>query len=184
MKKKILIALIVVLALFGANSISADEQPSADKKIQVLIFHMDSCPHCKRMISYIEGLKINNPRLDIYKYEITSNTNNIAFLQALTEVYKNDTQYVPIIYIGDQAIIGEDQANVDKAINQCISNGCQNPSEKVDQKYFSNANNNTAASSGQPSSNSNSTGFIILIVTGVAVLGYIGYTVLKNKKNK
>jgi len=182
MKKGIIFLFLAMFLLLGGQHVQAQDQNG--DKIQVLIFHLDTCPHCKRIISYIEGLKVTYPNLDIYKYEASSNQSYIDFLQALTKVYKNDTSGVPIIYIGGQVIIGEDRTGVDNAIKQCVTEKCQNPSDKVDAKYFEQANKSSEPNNSNSKNSQNNTGFVILVITGVAVVAYLAYIAYKNKKNK
>lgn len=117
--KKILIIILAVIFLIplNINALSKDyndvianivDEKIEKDKINVYLFHSESCPHCKEEIKYLD--KISNgkykDKINIYKYEVSKNKNNSKILDSVKILFDDNTPYVPFTVIGEEYIVG------------------------------------------------------------------------------
>lgn len=86
--------------------------PLASAKVNVYLFHSDSCPHCKREIEYLKTLDDVNVKY----YEVSSYSNLLSKVRKELNIKESS---VPLTIIGSDYVIGysdEIKNNIDSMI--------------------------------------------------------------------
>jgi len=73
---------------------------------QLVFFYEDGCPHCARMESFLEQIKLNYPQLEIVRHEI-HDPDAHDLLGRLLSAYGAKLGSVPIIFVGDVAMVSD-----------------------------------------------------------------------------
>lgn len=73
---------------------------------QLLLFYEDGCPHCARIESFLEQIEPDYPQLEILRYEI-HDPDAHDLLDRLLSAYGAELGSVPIIFIGDVAMVSD-----------------------------------------------------------------------------
>ncbi|HXK36948.1 MAG TPA: hypothetical protein VJ553_05185 [Candidatus Paceibacterota bacterium] len=104
--KHVSLALFILAALISPVAVHAqDVQPD------ILFFYSESCPHCRAEQDFLDDLEDRYPNADIERYPIHETASQELLVQLLSEY--GETRYlgvVPITIIGDQVIVGFDNA--------------------------------------------------------------------------
>lgn len=199
--KKIFILFFTFFLFFSLGSFCL----AGNNLVEVYMFYSEGCPHCKSMGEFLDGLEYKYSQVKVYKYELVYSPESRNLLNKMAQAYGAQTGYVPMVFVGDKVVVGDNEPAVESEVNQCISQGCKNPSERIDGEI---PNETTTVENGTtpvelPSSNVNTdndqiqietngtnpvvnkhqnTGYIILIITGLAVLAYVIYVAYKCKR--
>ena len=77
------------------------------KTVNIYLFHSKYCSHCADTIKYLDSIK-DQYDIKIYKYEISSNSDNQKKLVEVKKILKDENQKpeVPFIVIGTEFITG------------------------------------------------------------------------------
>ena len=147
------------------------------KPIELYFFEGQGCPHCARMKSFVEGLKSDYPDLKVYDFEVYFNAENQALFRKMAEAYGVNSNGVPAIFIGEEAIFGENFEMVKNAVEKCSREECTSPRTKLESAINENQNTNINQPAGQ---NKNETvGWVIIGVAVFAGLFAIFYLIKK-----
>ena len=92
-------ARILVLAFFLCLGVGA-----AGWGTQLVEFYETGCPHCARLHQFLESLSPKYPELEIIRYEIHEPEGQ-QLLDKLLRAYNTELGSVPIVFIGDVAMI-------------------------------------------------------------------------------
>lgn len=109
------------------------ETPNASAPL-IVVFYEEGCPHCETMEGLLDELLVGHEDVPIARYEINA-PGSSALLWKLAAHYGIVTTQVPVIFIGDQAIVGAGRAqefNLRTAVGDCIQLGCPSPLEYVE----------------------------------------------------
>ena len=121
------VTLLLLLTATAAAADSASEQP------WLLVFYEEGCPNCLEMEALLEPLTYDLPESAVARYEITA-PDNLDLLVALGEEYGVDVSTVPVIFVGDVAIVGvgrTQEFELRNAVGDCIVEGCPSPFERI-----------------------------------------------------
>ena len=133
MKKIILIILTVLFLLpLNINALSKDYndiiapivgEKIEEDKINVYLFHSESCPHCKKEIKYLDEVleEKYKDKINVYKYEVSKNEDNSNLLTSVKTLFNETSPYVPFTVIGEEYIIGFSETT-EGQIEQIIDN--------------------------------------------------------------
>jgi len=140
--------LIVCAVLCVAIAIGA-----AAESTLLLIFHETGCSHCARMEAFLESIHPNYPTLEIADYEIHE-AESLDLLYPLFDAYEVPEGAVPIVFVGDVALVGgvfyglEDEPfspagrgeemALERAIQRAIETGAASPFERINETESSN----------------------------------------------
>lgn len=173
--KKVLFLFVFALAFFSFGA-SAEESP-ATNPVELYFFEGQGCPHCAKMKSYLEGLKSDYPNLKVYDFEVYFNEENQALYSKMAGTYGASSNGVPMIFIGDEFIVGEDFEKVKNAVEKCSFGAtCSSPMDKISGDV---GEDNGPALSYK---NYETIGWIVLGI--IIVIGIIfAFLLLKKKKN-
>ena len=118
MKKLILIILTILFLIpININALSNDYtdvvasivgEKLEENKINIYLFHSESCPHCKEEIKYLDTLIEGKykDKINVYKYEVSKNEDNSTILNSVKTLFEDNTPYVPFTVIGEEYIVG------------------------------------------------------------------------------
>ncbi len=109
-------------------------KPSA-KAPMIVVFYEEGCPHCVTMEGLLDELLAGHEEdIPVARYEINA-PGSMALMWKLSAHYGVLATTVPLIFIGDQAIVGAGRAqefNLRTAVGDCIQLGCPSPLEYVE----------------------------------------------------
>jgi len=110
--KKLLNCYIVTLLLFAPIVAKAVDTPfsasSVKEKVEFVLFHSNTCPHCKAEISFIDK-KLRpeySDKVDFQLYEVSENQENQQMLSQYLYYYKGEGGSVPITFIDGDIMYG------------------------------------------------------------------------------
>ena len=98
MKKLKLLILTILLLL--PISISAKE------KVNLYLFHSETCTHCQAEIKYLKELEKEYDNLKVHLYEVDSHKDNAKTMIKIKEKLSIDSPNVPFTVIGNYYYIG------------------------------------------------------------------------------
>jgi len=116
MSKKIVFILLGLLIL--PLSVSAQD---------IYFFEGEGCPHCAKMKEFLNGLQQEYPQIEIHDYEIWYNEENHKLAEQMAQERGIVIEGVPTLFIGDEIIVGNQQAQVRVALEKLIA---QEPASK------------------------------------------------------
>ena len=121
---------LIVCSMFGFSSATFAQEPSAANGLDAYFFWGDGCPHCAKEEILLSRLEETYPTLEIHRFEVFHNSENLELLKQVGELLKKDVSGVPFLVIGDQAISGYSEGVADRLIeariNECLSLSCPN----------------------------------------------------------
>lgn len=79
---------------------------SAKEKVNLYLFHSETCMHCQAEIKYLDELKKEYDNLKIHLYEVDSHKDNQEKMIKVKEKLKIDSPNVPFTIIGNYYYIG------------------------------------------------------------------------------
>jgi cytochrome c biogenesis protein CcdA/thiol-disulfide isomerase/thioredoxin len=126
------IFLFFLLAAFLIPSLSA----KAEESIEIYFFWGEGCPHCRTEKEFLDELKQEFPQIVINDFEIYRNSDNLSLMQELGQAYDVSIRGIPVLFIGQEAIIGFGGAEttgrqIRSAVENCLLSGCISPIEKL-----------------------------------------------------
>ena len=99
---------------------------------QIVVFYKAGCPHCAKMEQVLTELLHGHPNLKVVRYEIDS-PGARGLLNRLALHYKIIPTQVPVVFVGDKAIVGWTSRAQDfalrAAISTCVTQKCPSPLE-------------------------------------------------------
>lgn len=102
---------------------------------QIVVFYATGCPHCTEMEEMLTALLVGHPEIKVARYDINSPGAD-ALLNRLALHYKIHPTQVPVIFVGDKAVVGVGRAQefaLRAAVSDCITRGCSSPLSYVQQ---------------------------------------------------
>ena len=122
--KPLKLFLILVVLLVSINFAYA-QNPTT-----IYFFYGKECPHCAKEKPFLDDLENRYPQLTVKRYEVWHNKENADFFVKLSKACGvQATGVVPITFIGEDAIIGFDNAQgkgkeIEEKVLKCINDGC------------------------------------------------------------
>ncbi len=118
-----MMAAIVFLALFFSPVFGQE------KKAALYFFHTDTCLHCAREEQFLNGTEKEFPDLEIKKFEVGKNQDNLALMIKVGQELKIDVMSVPLTVIGRKVFVGylDDETSgkmIKEAVVDCFENAC------------------------------------------------------------
>lgn len=98
---------LIAIFIFGLAVAPAQAGTSLD----IYIFYGDGCPHCKKEKAFLEQLLQADNSLSLHYYEVWNNKANAALLEKIGRQLGVKISGVPIIFIGNEPIVGFDRAD-------------------------------------------------------------------------
>lgn len=79
---------------------------SAKEKVNLYLFHSETCGHCQAEIKYLKELEQEYDNLKVHLYEVDSHKDNAEKMIKVKEALKIDSPNVPFTVIGNYYYIG------------------------------------------------------------------------------
>ncbi len=108
-------ALFVTAAVFVPVGISRavaepDEPNSPPDSVELIIFHGDGCPHCAKMLEFLDDLADRIPALEVVEYEVWyDKPNQVIFTETLARLGEQPSA-VPTVVVDDRVYVGYTEA--------------------------------------------------------------------------
>jgi len=117
--------LVFAVMIFGSALplVAAEEEP------WIVVFYEEGCPNCAQIEELLEGLTSELPASAIARYDI-SDPEALDLLMELAEAYDVETSSVPVVFVGDEVVLGAGRAQefeLRNAIGACTVRGCPSP---------------------------------------------------------
>ncbi len=143
----LLIFLLIPNFLLAKNNqtvIAKTPNPASPKRnvtygqtVNLYFFYSKYCPHCEREAVFLSQLKNRyQNKVKIYAFEIAENSSHVQLLQKFGHHYSANVNGVPIIFIGEQYIIGyyNDESTgiqIQNLVDQCLNLGCRDLGSEI-----------------------------------------------------
>jgi len=119
---KILISFIFI-GLFSLAPINAH----ATNNLNIYLFWGNGCPHCAKEKAFLAETLPNYQNVKLNDYEVYNSQTNIKLMQEAADKLNIEANGVPLLIIGDEAIVGYASSMSDKIetrIKYCSENSC------------------------------------------------------------
>lgn len=129
-----MVATFLVLAIVAIAFPQVETMPETAQPA-IVVFYEEGCPDCVRMDELLEELLTEHPDLTVARYEITA-PGVLGLMGALSAAYGIEGTDVPIILVGEEAIVGAGRAEeirLRAAIENCLAVGCPSPLARVEE---------------------------------------------------
>lgn len=113
MKK--IITILTILFLLMPFIVNAEGK----SKIDIYIFHSESCPHCKDELKFLEQFTKDNDEVIIHEYETSKNQENAELLTKIKKIMGKESPYIPFTVIGTETFVGFND-NIELKIEETI----------------------------------------------------------------
>jgi glutaredoxin len=127
----LLVFAVLILASVLAL-VAAEDEP------WIVVFFAEGCPDCALVEELLKGLTSELPATAVVRYDI-SDPEALDLLVELAEAYAVETSSVPVVFVGDEAILGAGRAQefeLRNAIGACTVRGCSSPLERAPSLAF------------------------------------------------
>jgi len=118
---------LLMLATAVLSTSGASEDPL------IVAFYEEGCPGCLQVEELLTALTSELPESAVSRYEI-SEPDAFSLLAALATAYEIESPTVPIVFVGDIAVIGAgrpQEFQLRNAIGDCIVHGCPSPFDRI-----------------------------------------------------
>ncbi len=113
------LSLVLVLGFLGNGVARAVNQ------VDLHLFYGNTCPHCAKEKTWLEGIKQKYPNLKVHLYEVYEDKENQDLVKAVAEKINISMMAVPLNIIADQVIIGFSSGEIEEAIKYYSNNSYQ-----------------------------------------------------------
>lgn len=107
----------------------------AKNTVDVFFFYSTGCPHCTTMAQALSEVARQNPQQVIpHPLEATSMA-GAALLPSLAKSYGISPDSVPIVFVGDRAIVGAGPNQINQlkeTVRACLISSCPSPKERIE----------------------------------------------------
>ena len=117
MKKlvKIFLLLFIMLIPFNVSALSKEykdlvykivDKEVEEGKINLYLFHSNSCPHCAKEKEFLKSIKDKYPELNIYMFEVSKNSENASLMKSVKTLMGETEGGVPFTVVGEESFLG------------------------------------------------------------------------------
>lgn len=99
----------------------------------ILVFYAEDCPQCHQMDEVLEQILRLYPHLVVERFE-SKEPGAESLLWRLSNAYGVIPYTYPVLFVGDEAIVGAGRAKelaLQNAVDHCIRAGCSPPVSRV-----------------------------------------------------
>jgi len=124
---------LALAALLAADALGADSAGGADRDPIVVFFFEEGCPSCALADELLTELAVDLPPSAIHRYDV-SDPDAFDLLTRLASAYEIEVEAVPVVFVGDVAIVGSGRAmefGLRAAIGDCTHRDCSSPLARV-----------------------------------------------------
>jgi len=77
-----------------------------ENNVNLYIFYSMTCPHCERELDFLEKIGDEYPNLNVVKFNVSDNKDNILLFQQIGNELKLESAAVPMTFIGNDYFLG------------------------------------------------------------------------------
>jgi glutaredoxin len=103
--------------------------------LDVYLFYGDGCPHCKKEEEYLKMYEEKYADLNMHRFEVYFSDENMKLFGRVAESMGADVSGIPFLVIGDEYIVGFDEAltpgRIQGRIEECLTRKCPDPSRRI-----------------------------------------------------
>ncbi len=112
---------------------------SQNNSAALYFFHTDTCSHCVKEEQFLDGIEKEFPDLEIKKFEVGKNKDNLALMIKVGQELKIDVGSVPLTIIGRKIFVGylDDKTSgkmIKEAVSECLESECPDEIIKIIQE--------------------------------------------------
>ncbi len=134
----VLAAVVLLLLAIALGALPQVQTESVTVEPSIVVFYEEGCPGCELMEGFLSELVVGHENLGIVRYEINE-PGTWDLLSILSVHYSVSAASVPIIFVGDEVIVGTGRAeeiHLRTAVGDCVSRGCPSPLTYAEGKGF------------------------------------------------
>jgi hypothetical protein len=131
-------AVLLLLLATALNALPQVQTGSVAVEPAIVVFYEEGCPGCDLMEGFLAELVVGHENLGVVRYEINE-PGVLDLLSILAAHYSVSDASVPIIFVGDEVIVGTGRAeefHLRTAVGDCVSRGCPSPLSYAEGKGF------------------------------------------------
>lgn len=122
-------SVVFLLLAIALDALPQVQTASVTAEPAIVVFYEEGCPGCELMEGFLFELVVGHDDLGIVRYEINE-PGVWDLLRILAAHYSVSDASVPIIFVGDEVIVGTGRAeeiHLRTAVGDCVSRGCPSP---------------------------------------------------------
>ena len=131
--------LLIVLILMAVPALADPADQTAvtaaqDNHVDMVIVYGTGCPHCTKLLSFMDGVQERYPGLHVIDYEVYFDKNNRKIAQELAKAYGKDLGGVPVTFINGKMMVGFNNAlgdTIEAQVAYCMENECESPLDRI-----------------------------------------------------
>ena len=174
----IIILSLLIFSLYTPVAFSAPAKP-----VDLVIFVGEGCPHCAKMKEYINDLKNTDfSNINIIEYEVYHDVDNQNLMDRYAKAYNTTSQYVPLTFIGDNAISGENKNELQRLLTLCQVKSCESPEKIVEKFYQDHPELENIPTTAIDTSNYTTVGWVVIILLFIGFIVFLVFKLPENKK--
>lgn len=136
-KLRYVIIFLVLVSLFLPSFVNAQNQET----LNIYLFYGQGCPHCSKEEVFSQDLTQQYSNLKLYTFEVYNHSDNMKVLQAIGQELKLDTSGVPMVFVGNQHMVGylSDESSgqqIKAMINNCLADKCPDVIAAIIDRFF------------------------------------------------
>lgn len=110
------VAAVLPLGIARAATEPVDTTPGDDleARVELVVFHGDGCPHCAKMLDFLDDLEGRFDGLDVVRYEVWHDAGNQSIFRSTMARYGEEARSVPTVIVGDRIYVGYSDALADR----------------------------------------------------------------------
>ena len=121
----------VLIAIFALLSVFASAETS---KIDLVVFHGQGCPHCAKLLEFLDSIQSKYPQMNVIEYETYFNQTNTKLFQQYADAFETTIQGVPTVFVDGRVIVGFNDkigTEIEQEIQRCTKEVCPSPQDKL-----------------------------------------------------
>ena len=130
--RAVALVLAALLATVAPVALGADPEP------WIVVFTAEGCPDCAQIKEILDGLTLELPEAAVARYDI-ADAGALDLLYELADAYEVEVSSVPVVFVGDVAVLGAGRAQefeLRNAIGDCAIQGCRSPLQRAPSVVF------------------------------------------------
>lgn len=105
---------------------------AAGNEVNVYLFWAEGCPHCEKENEFLDSFEVENPDVNVQRYEVNKNRDNSKLLTTLGSELNIEITGVPVTIVNNKVIYGYmDESTTGKkiieSIEACQDEACPDP---------------------------------------------------------
>jgi glutaredoxin len=112
----------------GAQEAGRDQPGESVGSVSVYLYWTATCPYCTKAHRFLSGLVVRESRMRFRPLQLDGNASNEQAFIAISKHFQVEPLAVPLIVIGDKALVGWDDAaterEIEAQVKHCLASSC------------------------------------------------------------